>query len=265
MRYSVVVADLDGTLLDQNHTINQFTRKTLQLVRQRGILFIIATGRHYMDVKHIQQNIGVDGFLITSNGAMVHDPLGNPFFFHEFSESIGIDLVRIAWDDPAVVTNAYCATDWFINRKVPNLGQFHPVSNFHYNLFPADLSSLRQICKVFYLGEYHNLLKLEASINERWGGLVNASLSLAHCLEVTSLEACKGKSLESVLKKEGLSMGDCIAFGDGMNDLEMLSMVGKGCIMQNGQQRLKETLPNLEIIGSYLEDGVARYLRTLID
>jgi hydroxymethylpyrimidine pyrophosphatase-like HAD family hydrolase len=32
-------------------------------------------------------------------------------------------------------------------------------------------------------------------------------------------------------RNAGLQLKDCIAFGDGMNDAEMLSMAGKGCIM----------------------------------
>jgi hypothetical protein len=35
-----------------------------------------------------------------------------------------------------------------------------------------------------------------------------------------------------------------------MNDAEMLSMAGKGCIMQNAHQRLKDLHPELEVIGS---------------
>lgn len=41
----------------------------------------------------------------------------------------------------------------------------------------------------------------------------------------------KGYVLEVVVKKLGYSLKDCIVFGDGMNDVEMLLMVGKGCIM----------------------------------
>jgi hydroxymethylpyrimidine pyrophosphatase-like HAD family hydrolase len=48
-----------------------------------------------------------------------------------------------------------------------------------------------------------------------------------------------------------------------MNDVEMLSMSGKGCIMRNAQQRLKDTLPTLEVIGSNADDAVPHTLRKL--
>jgi len=60
-----------------------------------------------------------------------------------------------------------------------------------------------------------------------------------------------------------LTLQDSIAFGDGMNDFEMLSVVGKGCIMQNASSELKSSLPNLEIIGSNADEAVPHYLNKL--
>ncbi len=64
-------------------------------------------------------------------------------------------------------------------------------------------------------------------------------------------------------KRLGFELKDCIAFGDGMNDAEMLSMAGKGCIMQNAHQRLKDLHPELEVIGSNADNAVPKYLRKL--
>jgi hydroxymethylpyrimidine pyrophosphatase-like HAD family hydrolase len=48
-----------------------------------------------------------------------------------------------------------------------------------------------------------------------------------------------------------------------MNDLEMLSMAGKGCIMRDAHQRLKDMLPELEVIGSNVDNAVPHYLRKM--
>lgn len=61
----------------------------------------------------------------------------------------------------------------------------------------------------------------------------------------------------------GYSLKERIAFGDGMNDAEMLSMAGKGCIMADAHQRLKDLHPELEVIGSNADDAVPHYLRKL--
>jgi hydroxymethylpyrimidine pyrophosphatase-like HAD family hydrolase len=92
---------------------------------------------------------------------------------------------------------------------------------------------------------------------------VNVSFSTVTCLEVMAGGVSKGHALEAVAKMLGYSLKECIAFGDGMNDAEMLSMAGKGCIMANAHQRLKDLHPELEVIGSNVDDAVPHYLRKL--
>ncbi|MCL0244218.1 HAD-IIB family hydrolase, partial [Escherichia coli] len=89
------------------------------------------------------------------------------------------------------------------------------------------------------------------------------SFSTLTCLEVMAGGVSKGHALEAVAKMLGYTLSDCIAFGDGMNDAEMLSMAGKGCIMANAHQRLKDLHPELEVIGSNADDAVPHYLRKL--
>ena len=73
----------------------------------------------------------------------------------------------------------------------------------------------------------------------------------------------KGHALEAVSAALGYSLKECISFGDGMNDAEMLSMAGKGCIMANAHQRLKDLHPDLEVIGTNGDNAVPNYLRKL--
>ncbi|NVO58748.1 HAD hydrolase family protein, partial [Rhodobacteraceae bacterium B1Z28] len=55
-------------------------------------------------------------------------------------------------------------------------------------------------------------------------------------------------------------LSNCIAFGDGMNDAEMLAMAGMGKVMQTAHAKVKAALPNNEVIGSNEDDAVAHYL-----
>lgn len=109
----------------------------------------------------------------------------------------------------------------------------------------------------------NNCCRWSRRINARWGDRVNVSFSTLTCLEVMAGGVSKGHALEAVAKKLGYSLKDCIAFGDGMNDAEMLSMAGKGCIMGSAHQRLKDLHPELEVIGTNAEDAVPHYLRKL--
>ncbi|MNT72254.1 Pyridoxal phosphate phosphatase YigL [compost metagenome] len=74
----------------------------------------------------------------------------------------------------------------------------------------------------------------------------------------------KAVAIEKVLEKEGFTLDEAISFGDGFNDLQMLSATGKGLIMGNAPSILKDALPDLEVIKTNAEDGVAKYIASKI-
>lgn len=75
--YQVVASDLDGTLLSPDHTLSPYAKETLKLLTARGVNFVFATGRHHVDVGQIRDNLEIKSYMITSNGARVHDTDGN--------------------------------------------------------------------------------------------------------------------------------------------------------------------------------------------
>lgn len=101
---------------------------------------------------------------------------------------------------------------------------------------------------------------------------VTLAFSSPCCMELTAAGVSKVSGLEHLMPiLEGRSdsvarwsMADtCVAFGDGENDYEMLRAAAKGCVMANSRPELKarlEAVPTVEVIGSNVDDGVAREL-----
>lgn len=262
--YRIVASDMDGTLLNPDHKLSNYTRETLKILAEQHIHFVFATGRHHIDISQIRDSLGIKAFMITSNGARVHDANGNLIFSHNVAPDIAHDLYRMVPNPEETQTHVYKDDDWFTNYPCHDVDEFFQESVFNYRLFTPDELSTDGVCKVFFTNENHNkLVEIEDAINARWGDRVNASFSLPSCLEIMAGGVSKGHALDAVSERLGYSLKDCIAFGDGMNDVEMLNMVAKGCIMANAHQRLIDTLPNLEIIGSNSDDAVAHYLRKL--
>ncbi len=75
--YYVVASDLDGTLLSPDHVLTPYTKKILNLLTDKGIHFIFATGRHHIDVGQIRDGLGINAYMIASNGARVHNTREN--------------------------------------------------------------------------------------------------------------------------------------------------------------------------------------------
>ena len=70
----------------------------------------------------------------------------------------------------------------------------------------------------------------------------------------------KGTTLTHLLEILKIKPEESGAFGDQMNDYEMLQEVGKGYVMGNAFYRLSEALPDNEVIGTCDEDAEAKKL-----
>jgi hypothetical protein len=257
--YKVIVSDLDGTLLTPAHIVSEQTKITIHKLLKQGKKFIIATGRHNVDVEAIRKTIDAEIYLITSNGARVHNNKGELIY----SKNVPTDIAKIIaeMDLPDTIqANIYRDDEWFVNKPNPEILNFSQDSTFSYQV--VDLSRLEKagIAKFFFCGPHEDLVKLAAQINEQYSAQLNVSFSLPECLEVMDIKVNKAEALSEVLKIKGFTMADTIAFGDGMNDLEMLQAVDKGLVMGNASSMLKAALPNLEMIGNSAEDGVAHYI-----
>lgn len=262
--YHIVASDLDGTLLSPEHRLTPFARETLQQLVAKDIHFIFATGRHHIDVGQMRDSLAIPAYMITSNGARVHNAEGELVFSHNLDEDIASDLFGLQYHHSDILTHVYRDDEWFVSRSSPAEQDYFRESVFTYQVYEPGLLPTDNISKVFFTCENpEHLIPMEQAIEARWGDRVNVSFSLPTCLEVMAGGVSKGHALEAVAKTLGHSLESCIAFGDGMNDVEMLSMAGKGFIMQNAHQRLKDTLPELDVIGSNADDAVPQTLRTL--
>ncbi len=260
--YKLIVCDLDGTLLTPEHRLGDYTRSVLAQLRERGTELMLASGRHFQDIRTLSDQLGGKGCLISSNGAAVHDREAR--LVHR--TVIDPECVGFLIGDPAfsgVHINVYRSEDWLVERPEPYLLQYHQDSGFAYRITDLDTLEPDDILKVFFYGEPAELKGLEGLILERHGDRLSTTFSLPVTLEVMAQGVSKGAALARVADGLGIALAEVIAFGDGMNDREMLSLAGKGIRMSNADLRLREALPDLEEIGSNGEESVARYLEAL--
>ena len=108
-----------------------------------------------------------------------------------------------------------------------------------------------------------DLVEVERELRDRFGNFTSITYSTPQCLEVMNKNVSKAAALAHLIEERDYDLTHCIAFGDGMNDIEMLTEVGKGCVMGNADPRLKAALPDFEQIGLNKDEAVASYLRAI--
>lgn len=265
--FKALISDLDGTLLNEHHTIGDFTIETLEKLAELGIDIYIATGRNYPDLKHLISKVSLDdAMLVTSNGARANKLSGEILLNHYIPENIAFELMQVEFDPSRVCLSSYQGDDWYLNKDIPQLKKFHQESGYMYEVADFKNHHGRNTEKVFYIGKSpEDLMPIESYIKEKYDEQVQVTFSTPECLEVMNKGVCKARTLEELVTSRGYTLQDCVAFGDGMNDFEMLSEVGKGCVMGNADPRVKKALPNNEIIGLNTDESVAKYLRQVFD
>lgn len=265
MKYKAIICDLDGTLLNSKHQFSENTINSIRKINNEGIKVYIATGRHYLDAKKFRKILGVDTFLISSNGAKVHNNMDKEIFSYEIPNEIIRELLTLNIDEE-IQKNIFTNNGWYVEKAPINSEEAHHISGFSYNIVSSfnDLKD-EKIIKVFFISD--NLEKMSQFYNCIPKELKNSiSMGLpSNYLEIMKRGVSKGEIIIKTLELDGITPEETIAFGDGMNDLEMLSIVKQGYIMGNANKNLKKLLPDCEIIDTNDEDGVAKKIMELFN
>lgn len=260
--YKLIASDLDGTLLDHAHQVNDITAATLQALQQRGIKLVIATGRHFLDVAGIRATLGIDAHLITSNGARVHAPDDTLIHRRDLDPEIVHTLTEETFT-AGTLLNFYLDEEWLIDQPSDRLLSMHKDSGFSYRIADLRRHDGHGVAKVLYVAAHQHLLGVEEKLHARFGDTVTITFSAQNCLEVMAQGVSKGSALQMILDRLGIDAAHSLAFGDGQNDIELLQAVGHPRIMGNAHPRLAEQLPQARRIGSNEESAVATHLRAL--
>ena len=260
----VIISDLDGTLLNQHHVISDYTRSVFQELHQQNYLIVVATGRHHLDAMPLVERLGVPLYLVTSNGARIHSPEKELLF------SINMDsqTVKSILDldiDPDITTVLFKEEVWQTNIHNEKLNSFSKEVTYHRELVNfGELEDFEAI-KIFFTHEnQEKLIAVRDLILEHHPDSFNHAFSLPICLEFMDKAVDKSHAIAKILEKENLDFSHAVSFGDGFNDELMLVTTGKGLIMGNAPETLKNKLSHLEVIATNHEDGVAKYLSDLL-
>ena len=259
--YRAVVTDLDGTLLNNEKEVSDFSKEVINKIREKGIKFFIATGRSYPDTKRIMETIGIKVPLITSNGARINDENGETIYANDLEKKYIRKILEMDYKKygEEIFLNLYSDNVWYITEEM-TMDPFKDLKHFLPHKITVEEAKQKSVSKFFFIGDHEHLMRLEKELFLLTDGNVNIAMVTPECLEVFDIEVHKGNAIKILMKKEKVKMSEVVAFGDGFNDYEMLKMVGKGYVMGNALYQLKEALPDNEIIGTCDSDAEAKKL-----
>lgn len=256
----VIISDLDGTLLNNHHSISEYTKEVFQELHQQNYIIVVATGRHHLDAMALVEKLEVPLYLVTSNGARIHSP-EKELLFTVNMQSEAVKSILSLDIDPEITTVLFRENVWQTNKYNEKLNSFQTEITYHPELVNFSEIEDYAAIKLFFTHENHDVLEsVKELILDKHPDTFNHAFSLPLCLEFMDKSVDKSVAIAQILEKENLDFYQAISFGDGFNDEMMLIKTGKGLIMGNAPDTLKNKLSHLEVIAANHEDGVAKYL-----
>lgn len=266
----LVVFDLDGTLLNRESAISDYTSETLRLLTERDIAYTVATGRTLHGARAI-----LDGHLFRlpqayKNGVLIWHPETMRF-------SSGATLSPAELENVVRACRTHQLTPFVFTLDEDNESSvYHPpllthierelVHNIsvaeHKRVFPLDaLPPKATVTHINAIGDGDAINAVLRSVNDEPHLVAYSGVALEgeqwRWLDVHHSDASKGGAIKTMKRLLGLERVIC--FGDSDNDLSMFKAADESYAPANANDRIKSAAT--AVIGHHDDEGIARFLR----
>lgn len=250
----ILFFDVDGTLYNSRKEIPQSAKDALHKARANGYELAIATGRAPFMIEGLLKELEIDTYVCFNGQYVVYK--GDVIFTDSVSRERLADIIAfgeqrgepvVFLDDQEMVASIPQHTG--VEQSLATLKYPYPRVDEHFY-------KMQQVYQMLlYVTDEDEHLYREAFPDVqlvRWHPF---------SCDVLPKDGSKARGIEKLMTHIGLTLEDAIAFGDGLNDVEMLAAVGLGVAMENGHQA---ALAVANVIAPHVdEDGLAKVMEQL--
>lgn len=265
--------DLDGTLLNSNKEISDYTRDVMREAVKQGVIILPATGRPLTGIPKPVMALPGIRYAVTANGARVVD-VQEDKVLHEalLPYEKGKELLEIFAKYDTYREVYYEGFGYATADMVEHIEEYMPIkpmieymrttrrrvpdveAMFHEKKMAVD-----KLQALFRDTETRDLAMKE--VKEKVQGAAVTS-ALGNNIEANGEDAQKGIALLKLGEILGIKKDEIMAFGDGSNDMDMIRRVGFGVAMENGIDEIKEAADYITVTND--EHGVAKAIEKFV-
>lgn len=264
--------DLDGTTLGNDRQISKRTEKALREASEKGIEIVIATGRSFYSLPKCICELDFIKYIISSNGGEVRLLSNQKLLKQSLIPRTAVEKIYNELQNENVMIELFIDGKPYIERgdyekildgKIPyrNMNYVEktrtPVEDILKKMLD-EKENLENINMFFHnLEEKQRLKNILGKIEE-----INITSSIYENLEIGGINSSKSEGLNFICDKLGISKSEVMAFGDGLNDIDMIRFAGIGVSMDNANDDVKD-IADLIAPKNNL-DGVAKVIEKLV-
>ncbi|WP_223590734.1 Cof-type HAD-IIB family hydrolase [Neobacillus bataviensis] len=256
MNYKVVIFDIDGTILPHGKALSNATKDAIQRLKEKNMKVVIATGRAPYFSESIMEETGVDSMIFFNGSYVFHE--GKELFKNTIEKQVLNKVHLLSNDNQHALTFLAGKSFKVTDLSHPFVKEAYMNDSWVPELAPPQFWMNQDIYQLFLHCDLEEELSYQTKIPEldfrRWS-------SGAKTCDVNLTNSNKAVGITKLLERIGIAPDEAVAFGDGLNDIEMLSLVGMGVAMGNARDEVKQAA-NMVTLSSE-EDGVRYGLERL--
>lgn len=260
----LILSDMDGTLVNNNGTIPNDFPEIFAAMQEQNIIFSAASGRQYFNLLNLFTEYKDDMLFLAENGAFVvhkgKEIYSNPMPPDDVSRIISNGLELSKNGHIHFMANgkkaAYISSDdqFFIDNVMLYCSKVEHVKNF------ADIDD--DIVKVAFFDSNATAAETLPQVAEFSQGM-KVMLSSQYWVDVMKHDSNKGNALKHIMQTLNLQPEEVVAFGDYMNDYEMMQTAYYSYAMKNAYPELKKAA-RFETEKTNDEDGVTYTIKKIL-
>ena len=261
----VIASDMDGTLLNDDHQLDERTAEAIRLACREGIRFIITTGRNFYQAMEQLQGHELNCDYILASGAEVRN--ADRQIVSRIAMDYGLckEVQRELRKWPVSVIFSTDAYDYRLGTaQMVEESIRQQLKVFHLNMEEEELLKMpvydrirkrtraiadfdeleREKIRIYKIFLFSDNIQMLQEIDKALSGndRIAAAASFETNLEITDVRAQKGPVLKTYIESLGCRMEEVMALGDSMNDYSMLSMdFGATVAVANAMPQILDT------------------------
>lgn len=260
--------DLDGTLLNKEHTINTSTVDAIKKVRQNGNRVSIATGRSLPLAIEFISEISADDYVIISNGCLLYDTKNKKIIeaSNPLSNELKTDFFKIIEKYSCSFLSYSLDANYFFAFDEESKKAFEPYLENSIDLTPMGFEKAKEFLfktPIYNFSEHSSIISHSefldifryAKDEKKWCNMTSA---LNGFVDIYGYGVSKLTAFKKVSELLNLNINDVYYFGDSMNDYDMVCYVKNSIAMGNAINELKQKAKY--VIGNHDTDAIAEFL-----
>lgn len=260
----LIASDVDGTLVkDSSPFIYPELPDTIKKLKEKGIIFCVASGRQYYSIRNMFKKVAMDIAYIAENGAhIVYEGKNLQFTPMKREDAEGIVKMYRQYRD---MCECIVSTPSATLMETDNYEFIELIRNGYrnrYELVEDILDTNEPILKVSIYCKQGIRQLGENEFIPAWKDKVKATMAGEEWVDFMDKQVDKGNGLQFLINYFNLDTKETMAFGDNDNDIGMLETAGISYAVETARDRVKETADY--ICPSYDQKGVYQIVKELL-